>query len=327
VSAGGLDLALDDAQQALADALSRFCADRCPDAVVRAAAEGFPKALWRELAALGVLAIATPEGEGGAIEAVAAMEPLGRAAFPGPLATTFVATQLLPAPERARVAAGEVIAAVGSPPLVPWAPEAGVFVEPCDGGAWLAGPAGPVEPVATLGGEPWGRVALVRRAPLGDAADVARARALGDLVLAAWLAAAGRRLVEDAAAHARARRQFGRPIAEFQAVSHPLADCAIALDAAATLARVGAFHWDAARRSGTGGGSFEGAGRYAAAARLSASRAALRAARVAHQTFGAQGVTVAGPAFHVSRAIRQLVASPPGPEPARTALLAGLGLS
>src|SRR5262249_48324119 len=67
---------------------------------------------------------------------------------------------------------------------------------------------------------------------------------LSELALGAYLAAAGRRLVEDAAAHARTRRQFGRPIADFQAVAHPLADAAIQLDAAATLSRVAADRWD-----------------------------------------------------------------------------------
>jgi alkylation response protein AidB-like acyl-CoA dehydrogenase len=314
VSGGeSLDLGLDDAQQAIAGAVAQFCRDRCPDAVVRAAAEAFPMELWRGLAGLGVLALATPDGGGGALEIVAAQESLGRAAFPGPLSATFFAAQLLPESERGALVDGSALVAVGTPPLLPWAPLARVFLELEGDRAWLAEPCGAIAPVATLGGEPWGRVALARRAELGDAT---RARALGELALAGWLAAAGRRLVEDAAAHARARRQFGRPIAAFQAVSHPLADSAIELDAAATLARIAAWHWDA--------GSAE-APRHAAAARLSAARAAPRAARVAHQTFGALGVTLDGPVFHVSRRIRQLVATPPGPEPARAALLAALG--
>jgi alkylation response protein AidB-like acyl-CoA dehydrogenase len=313
----GLDLSFDASQQAVADAVARFCRERFPDAIARSAAERFPQEPWRELGALGVLAIASQEGEGGAQEAVAAMEVLGRAAFPGPLAASLLATQLLPARERAAVAAGEALVSVGTPPLLPWAPLAGVFVELDGDRAWLGEPIGRIEPVATLGGEPWGRVALARRAALGEGATVVRARALADAALAAWLAGAGRRLVDEAAEHARARRQFGRPIAEFQAVSHPLASAAIDLEAAATLARIAGWHWDT-RRSEPGE-------RFAAAARLSATRAALGAARVAHQVFGAQGVTLAGPAFHVSRLVRQLVAAPPGPEPARAALLAGLG--
>jgi alkylation response protein AidB-like acyl-CoA dehydrogenase len=314
-SAAGLDLSLDEGQQAVADAVARFCRDRCPDAVVRAAAEALPRGLWRELAGLGILAIATPEGDGGAQEVLAAMESLGRAAFPGPLAETFLAAQLLPETERRAVTAGEALVAAGTPPLVAWAPLADVFVELDGEAAWLAEPVGAIEAVATLGGEPWGRLALERRRALAGAT---RARALGDLALAAWLAAAGRRLVEDAAAHAQARRQFGRPIASFQAVSHPLAAAAIDLDAAATLARVAAWHWDAGDTRAVG---------LAAAARLAAASAAPAAARAAHQTFGAQGVTVAGPAFHVSRRIVQLALGAPGVERAREVVLAPLGIA
>ncbi|MCX5739009.1 MAG: acyl-CoA dehydrogenase family protein, partial [Proteobacteria bacterium] len=163
----GLDLGFDDAQQAIADAVASFCRDRCSEAVVRAAANEFPLGLWRDLAALGVLATATPEGDGGAVEIVAAMESLGRAVFPGPLAESFFTMQLLPAAERARVAAGEAIVSVGSPPLMPWAPIAGVFVEVDGDAAWLGEPRGAIEAVATLGGEPWGRTTLLRRTALG----------------------------------------------------------------------------------------------------------------------------------------------------------------
>jgi alkylation response protein AidB-like acyl-CoA dehydrogenase len=294
VSEAGLDLSWDDAQQAIADSVAAFCRDHCTPEVVKAGADAFPTALWRGLAELGVLALATPEGVGGACEVAAAMESLGRAAHPGPLAETFFAAQLLGEPERAGVAEGKAVAAVGAPPLVAWAPCAQLFVEVEGDRAWLAEPSGPIEPLATLGGEPWGRVALVRRAALGP---IDRATALADCAVAAYLAAAGRALVEAAAEHARTRKQFGRAIGSFQAVAHPLADALIGLDAAATLARVAAWEWDA------GDGV---APRRAAVARCSAARAAPRAAHAAHQVFGALGITLAGPAFHVSRRILQL---------------------
>ncbi len=62
-----LDLAYDEGQLAIGDALDQFCADRADDDTVKAAAGSFPEALWRALAELGVLAAATPEGEGGAL--------------------------------------------------------------------------------------------------------------------------------------------------------------------------------------------------------------------------------------------------------------------
>ncbi len=312
-----MNLDLDDAQRAIADAVAAFCRDRCPDSVVKDAMGGFPHELWRELAALGVLELGARgagAGEGGALELVAALEALGRAVFPGPLAATCFATRVLAAVDREAVASGEAIVAVGAPPLLPWAPVATLFIEVDGERAWQARPRGAVESLDTLGGEPWGRVALERAAELDGVAD---ALAHYDLALAAYLAAAGERLVADASDHARTRTQFGRPIGDFQAVAHPLADCSMALGAAAVLARSAAFDLD------TGA---PGARARAAAARLSARRAAVATAHVAHQVFGAVGVTLEGPVFHVTRRIRQLGAQPPGEARSRGAVLAAFGI-
>jgi alkylation response protein AidB-like acyl-CoA dehydrogenase len=304
------DLAFDDAQHAIHDGIAHFCRDRCTDEEVREAAGVFPEKLWRGIAELGVLALVTPEGDGGAMEMVAAMEALGAALCPGPLAAAFFATQVLAEADRVAVAAGEAVPSVGSPPLMPWAPAAHLFLV-CEGGrVWKGRPRDGIRPVATLGGEPWGRVELEREADLGDA-DAALG--IYDVALAAYLAAAGRRLVEATAEHARTRRQFGRAIGEFQAVAHPLADCSIQLGGAETLARAAAFRVDAAEA---------GARATAAAARLAATRAALATARVGHQLFGAVGITLEGPVFHVSRRIRQLASQPPGHAEAREAVLA-----
>ncbi len=309
-----LDLDFDDAQQAVAEAVASFCAERCPDEQIRKG-EAFSRDLWRELAELGVLAIGTPEGEGGALEQAAAFESLGRAVFPGPLAATVFAVRLLDGPEQARLAAGEALISVGEPPLLPFAPLADRFVESDGESAWLARAEGEVLPVSTLGGEPWGRVRLVRERELGDARD---ALAVHDTMLAAWIAAAGERIVADAAEHARARKQFGKAIGEFQAVAHPLADAAMALASARTLARRAAWTIDRA--------GLRAARRPGAVARHAATRAARAAAHIAHQTFGALGITLEGPAFHVSRRILQAAAQPPGETRAAEVALEGYAL-
>jgi alkylation response protein AidB-like acyl-CoA dehydrogenase len=315
----GLDLEFDDAQQAIHDATSQFCRDHCDAAAVKAATGHFAPGLWKGIAELGVLALATADGDGGAVELLAAVEALGRAVFPGPLAASVFAAQILPARERAAVTSGTAVVSLGRPPLFAWAPVAQIFVELDGERAHLVRPLGAIEPVQTLGGEPWGRVRLEREAALGDAR---RALALHDSVLAAYLAAAASGLVEATAEHARTRRQFGRAIGEFQAVAHPLADCAIRLGAATTLARAAAARWErAADESG-----LVAALRAAAAARLSAARAALAAAHTCHQLFGAVGITLEGPVFHVSRRIRQLATHPVGDAPAHAAVLATFGL-
>jgi alkylation response protein AidB-like acyl-CoA dehydrogenase len=307
-----IDLELDDAQAAIHVAVARFCAERCPEELVRAGE--LPRDLWRELAELGVLALATPEGEGGAAEAVAALEALGAAVFPGPLAATFFAAQLLAEDDRLAVCAGERLVSVGTPPLMPWAPRADIFVAVEGADVWRGEPRSAIAAVATLGGEPWGRVELARTEAL---ASSRRAHALHDTALAAYGVAAGRRLVEAAADHARTRVQFGRAIGEFQAVAHPLADATMRLDAARTLARAAACAFDAEPET-------DATRAAAAAARLSARGAALEAAHVSHQVFGALGISLEGPAFHVSRRIRQLASQTPSDAGARECVLSPL---
>ncbi len=303
MTAEHLDLDYSDEQQALAESVRGV-----------AAREGDPAVLWKALAQLGVLGLATPEGGGGALEIAASMEALGHAAAPGPLAGTFMATQLVGPADRERLAAGDAIAAVGIPPLVPWAAVADVFVElDPDGGAWLARPRGDVEVVEMMAGEPWGRVAFERIEPLDDAR---RAIVIGDVAVGAYLVGAAEHLVAVTAQWLTDRVQFGRAIGEFQSLAHPLADVAIRTRAARSLVRTAAHAVD------TGADAAPGA----ATARLSATHAALGATYRAHQSFGALGFTVEGPVARVGQRVRQISLHPPGPRAAREAALAAHGL-
>jgi alkylation response protein AidB-like acyl-CoA dehydrogenase len=307
-----IDLALDDAQEGIATALRQFCEQQCDPEVVKALAGKFPDALWHELADLGVLAIATPEGDGGPGELVAALETLGFAAFPGPLAATVLATQLLPADERVAIAAGQAIAAVGGPPLFAFGTLATVFFEIDGEHIYRVRPLGEVESVETLGAEVFGRVECER---IERFEDSARALALYRIALAAYLVGAGDALIRAAASHAATRKQFGQPIGQFQAVAHPLADCHIRLEAARLITRSAA---DQHERGDTD------AALEACAAHYAARRAATEAAHTCHQVFGAVGITLEGPAFHLSRKILQLAAMAPGVEATTEALYAGI---
>lgn len=309
-----LDLDFDDGQRAVAGAVASFCRAQNVDVLARREAGPLPRDFWRALAELGVFSLALPGGDGGAGELAAAFEALGGAGCPGPCVATVFAAQLLAGPEREAVVAGEALVSLGAPPVLPWAPEADLFVELEGDAAWRARPRGAVVPLASLGGEPMGRVELERIAPLPG---VGRARALSDLARAAGQVGAGRALLDAAAEHARTRRQFGRAIGEFQAVAHPLADAFTALSAAEALERAAAWAFDAGEKD---------AHARCAAARLSAARASLRTLRVAHQTLGALGVTLEGPLFHLSRRVRQLASLPPDAAAAEAAVLAGLGL-
>jgi alkylation response protein AidB-like acyl-CoA dehydrogenase len=90
------------------------------------------------------------------------------------------------------------------------------------------------------------------------------------------------RLVERCVAHARERRQFGRRLADFQAVSHPIAEMKLRLEAARMLLYRACFRLDS--------GDF--APMDAALSKLAVSEAAVRAALDTMQVFGARGYLV-----------------------------------
>jgi alkylation response protein AidB-like acyl-CoA dehydrogenase len=314
VSVDHLDLAYDEDQVVLADSVRGWLVHRAAPSAT--AGDSWPAGLWRGLADLGVLGLGTPDGGGGALEIAAVMEVLGELATPGPLAGTFLAGQLLGDEQLAPVVAGDALVAVGKPPLVPWAAVAEVFVELDGAEAWLAEPVGPVEPVATLAGEPWGRVTLRRTARLEGAE---RAVALGDVAVGAYLVGAAQHLTTISSDWARDRVQFGRPIGDFQSVAHPLTDVFVRTRAARNLVRSAAYALDHDELAAEAVAS-------SATARLSATRAAVDATYRAHQAFGALGFTVEGPVAAVGQRIRQISLHPPGPGAAREAVLAGLGL-
>ena len=307
------EIGLDDAQLAVREAVTAFCRARLEKTPPGELAP-FDRAGWRELAALGVLGLPDPGGEGGALELVAAMEGLGAHLHPGPLAETVFAAAVLPPARRDAVVAGEAVVAAGVAPLFPYGPVADLLLawDPATDEVHRVEPVESVEEVAVLGDEPFGRAAVRRVEALGPAR---RGRIAADLALGALLASAAGALVERAAAYARTREQFGRPIGSFQAVSHPLADASIRLLAATSLVRTAAADLDAGRAV---------AERRAAAGRRAAASAATRACAICHQVFGALGVTVEGGVFRVTRRVRQLASRSLGWEAGEVALLAPL---
>ncbi|HZQ77351.1 MAG TPA: acyl-CoA dehydrogenase family protein [Acidimicrobiia bacterium] len=107
--------------------------------------------------------------------------------------------------------------------------------------------------------------------------------------------------LDHAVAHAAARRAFGRPIAEFQAVSHALADMATRTHAARLLV------YDAARAydEGPGGrGSGGDVTRRAAMAKLFATETAQFVVDAAVQILGARALVAGHPLEHLYREVR-----------------------
>jgi alkylation response protein AidB-like acyl-CoA dehydrogenase len=178
---------------------------------------------------------------------------------------------------------------------------AGVLVEMNeDGGLWWVAASEPPRPLDTLAGEPWATGTFTRRGRL-DVPDGQLAASV-ELTRAAWTVGAGEALVALAADHAAARRQFGRPVGDFQGVAHPLAEAEAEVGAARDLVRLAAFRLDR-----------DGETRLAAAAALAATRAGLRAAYTSHQAHGALGFTTERGLDRWSTGIRQLSLHPPSP--------------
>jgi acyl-CoA dehydrogenase len=105
------------------------------------------------------------------------------------------------------------------------------------------------------------------------------------------------RALEEALAHARARRQFGKPLAEFQLVQEKLARSATDLTAARLLVYRAA--WEADRGA-------ERVTLEAAMAKAYATEAAQRIVDDAVQILGAAGVMAAHPVDRLYRAVRAL---------------------
>jgi alkylation response protein AidB-like acyl-CoA dehydrogenase len=126
-------------------------------------------------------------------------------------------------------------------------------------------------------------LALPKEALLGERGkgfyDVMKVLEGGRIGIAAMAVGLGRAAMEFAAAYALGREQFGRPIAEFQAVSHKLAEMSTQLDAARLLYLKAADLRDAGRPFGNA----------AAQAKLFASEVGVQACDQAIQILGGYG--------------------------------------
>ncbi len=292
-------------QLQFAEALHDQLAAADVPAVARQWAAGDRKrgqALWYSLAEAGVAALAVPQRWDGLgahpADLVIACEELGHHAMPGPIAESLAAVPTLlavlagtdepAADERIagwlrQLAAGDLIATIAWPPLLPYAADAQL--------AGLVLVAGPdwvklAEPGPGLRSVQAGRsLSIVTGKELlahGAGAAIQQAFEFGVLAGAAQLLGAGRALLDCATAHAVQRTQFGSPIGSFQAVKHQLANVLIALEFGRPLllAAAVALADDPA-----------GAARDVSAAKVACTDAARLAARVALQVHGAIGYT------------------------------------
>jgi alkylation response protein AidB-like acyl-CoA dehydrogenase len=344
-----VEFAFTDEQMMAADAVRGLLADRCTGADLRrlmASGEARDADRWEALSGMGVAGLMTAEAVGGLglaeIDLVLIAEACGYAALPEPLIDhAGMGAPLLAALARHprvepwidRAIRGEATVAVGHPvnPFVAEADPAGILLMAREDGLHLVEPSA-VRLTRHDSIDPFRRLFDVAFEPSAQTrvADQDEAAPLVDLALdrgALFAAAQGlglaQRAVDMAAAYAKDRHQFGKPIGAYQAVKHHLATCQTRIAfarpvvhaAAAQLGRQDLF--SRARVSH---------------AKLAAIAAADLAARTAIQVHGAMGyswevdahiylkraLALAGAwgdeAFHRARVMRRIFDAPVGPD-------------
>ena len=344
-----MPIGIRDEHEDLRVSVRRWVESRCPPAVTRAALDAEADVLppfWEDLAAQGTLGIHLPGefgGQGaGIVELAVIAEELGRAAAPGPWASTAVVGAVVAdcgSPSQAKELVGGL--ADGSTPASVVVPVGGH-----DGSAvtWPGlsghpGRDGAVTVDGTLRPVPNGSVVSLVLAPVavgdtvqwmllerGDAAAVepmasfdpsrpsatwmlqgarvppervlagaatGRIRDLALVVASAEAVGGARWCLDTAAEHARTRHQFGRPIGQFQAVKHRLADMLVAVEQGV------ASTWDASTEIDQGhpppdGAAAEAGDHVRLAVQLAANLALdgyVEAAKGAIQVLGGMGFT------------------------------------
>lgn len=262
-------------QRQFSETLHKLLSDSDTPAAARAWARGDHEpalAIWRDLRALGVPDLVT---EAEPADVAVAFEALGYHAVPGPLVESMVVAPLLldRPPE---------IATVLAPPLVPLALDADVaqVVLLLAGDAAARVDVEALEPVSSI--DRARRLFRVtgRETALGGGHPTESVFDHAVLAVSAQLLGAGRRLLDTAVGYAKQRVQYGRPIGQYQAVKHLLADVVTRLELARPL-----LHGAAVAIQD------EDARRDVSAAKVASGDAAYLAARTSLQVHGAIGYT------------------------------------
>ena len=253
----------------LLEQVERLLADQSSPATLRAVEAGeFPADLWAAFEALGLpLAMATEEAGGvglGWDDAVAVWVAMGRAGAPVPLAETMAAAALVDAPPVGFIALAQPDG------MTLWGRHAAQVLA----GDGRLHAASFTQGKAMPSNEPLDRASL----PGGEATLLA-----GALVNAAKMAGGLEAVLTLSVEYANMRKQFGKPIGQFQAVSQQLSQAAGEV-AAASVAVANAGR--ASARRGLAGAAFE-----IAAAKVVTGEAVALVAGVAHQVHAAIGFT------------------------------------
>jgi len=296
----------DTTSKELASGLREFLAERCGlDRVRENWTEfAFDRALWNEVAALGLGGALIPESAGGLgvrpEEVVLTLEEFGYSGASLPLADTVAV--LVPIVQRYAgvelrasvlpgLISGELVGAaavMAGEDLAPFASEADVLLLEHDDDLYLlrrdqftTEAVHAPDPASRLGRITVREGALTAENRLGDGA-LADAQRRAVWAAAAVLNGVSRRMLDLMVDHAKTREQFGRAIGTFQAVKHLAADAWVAIESSRPCS------WYAAYASGE---DLPDAAAAASVAKASASDAARLVGDSALQVHGGIGFT------------------------------------
>jgi alkylation response protein AidB-like acyl-CoA dehydrogenase len=300
-----LDFQLSEDQEALRAGIRSFCDGRVAiDALREIEKQGFDRALWGELAEMGVFSLRQKESAGGvglgSADAVLVFAELGRSLVPGPLVWTHLAADLVPGAGAGEVVVGgvEQPRAGTDPVLVEHFEELDALLVLRADGVYRVDPkrlaarsvGAPLDPFTPL----FHVDALPAGERIGDAAAAAKLRIEGAALVAGQLFGIAERTQELATDYAKKRQQFGRAIGSFQAIKHILADCFTRQE----IARAAAYAAGATLDDPAVGS----VARAVATAKLIAGDAAMKNARACIQVHGGMGYTWEVPAhFYLKR--------------------------
>ncbi|MCU1365801.1 MAG: acyl-CoA dehydrogenase protein, partial [Ilumatobacteraceae bacterium] len=310
-----MSIAITEDHRSLADTVAAFVQKRDAKGAARAMLEARTEAVpdfWAELAGLGWLGLHLAEADGGSgyglEELVVVVEELGRAVTPGPFVPTVIASaiiasaaddatraQLLPgladgsvraavaldssamAPDGTLTGSAGVVLGGGLAELLLVGIGDNVAVVRVDDTVTVVVPPN-LDPTrrsarVTLQGTPIVALLTGAKQTLID---------LSRLILSAEAVGLARECTNSAAEYAKARVQFGRPIAMYQAVKHHCANMLVATELATSAV------WDAARAAESGGDQLTFA---AAVAATLAAPAADLCANLSTQVHGGIAIT------------------------------------
>lgn len=302
-----MDFQLTEDQKALREGLRSFCEGRVPADQLPELEKsgGIDRALWNELAEMGVFGLRVAEADGGvglgSADAVLVFCELGRRLIPGPIVWTHLAASLVEGATTGDCIVGGIDLAGGDSrvllveqlehidKLLAVKPEGVFLIDSSEiSGEPVPTPLDPLTPLHEVRDLPAGE-------QVGGPSDARRLRLEGAALISGQQLGIAEATLELANEYAKGREQFGQVIGAFQAVKHMLADMFVRQEVARAAAYAAGATLD-----DPDVGDLQ---RAVSSAKLTAGEAALKNAKTCIQVHGGMGYTWEVPAhYYLKRA-------------------------